>query len=505
MNKQIRSYFRAGYSGLFLTSYEEGRVEAELKAIADSIEFRLYCWDIKNGLMGPVGQEPVPSFSDTQDPLALLEHMNKLPERSIILAKDFHMFVAEANPMMIRAVKEALSIARTSLRRFVILGCRFSLCPELEKEFTAVEFALPSREELKGVIGTIATSAGLLLNGNTDAIIDAASGMTTMEAADAAALAVIESDPDHKEIAPSIVAREKAGVVRKNGLLEIVDYSQGIASMGGCQNAKDWITKRRLSFSKEAKAFGLPVPRGILLVGPPGAGKTHFCKITANVFNVPLLKLDGGKIFGSLVGESERNLRSVIATAEAVAPCVLLVDEIEKAFSGSKSSGQTDGGTSARVFGTFLQWMNDKTAPVFVVATANDISQLPPEFVRKGRFDELFFVDLPDKDERVDIFRIHIAKKQRDPAAYALESLSDATEGFTGAEIEAVVSEALFSAFDEGTQMTDQHILSAVEATVPLSKTMAQTIESLRAWSVGRARRASLVKKVTVKSGRKLV
>jgi AAA+ superfamily predicted ATPase len=516
--EKLRNYFRAGYSGVYLTSYEEHRVEAELAAVASEISFDLYTWTCTDSLVGPMNKmedgKPVkPSTYMDNDgqplsPVGVLDMMIPkdgkpvLPEKSIILAKDFHLFVAEANPVLIRKVKDALDVGRSTNRRFVILGCNLKLTPELEKEFTPVEFTLPTREELGAVAKEIADSAGIPMNGNTDAIKDAACGMTTTEAADAFALAVVETGKT--DIPPSIVAREKCTCVKKSGLLEVVESRDSISDVGGNQGIKDWIGKRKKSFTKDAKAFGLPVPRGLLLVGIPGCGKTQFAKVISTELNVPLLKLDAGRIFGSLVGESERNLRSVIATVEAVAPCVLMVDEIEKGLSGSKSSGSTDGGTSARVFGTFLQWMNDKTSPVFVVATANDISQLPPEFLRKGRFDELFFVDLPDKDEREDILRIHIGKRQRKPDEFDLPDLAESTQGFTGAELEAVVVEGLFNAFDKGQELSTQDMAQAIANTVPLSRTMASQVEALRQWSTGRARRASANKTEQLHKGRKL-
>lgn len=503
VNSRLKSYFKAGYAGLFLTSYEEQRVEAEIKAIADTIGFKVYVWTITDSLMGPVGAESMAKWNNKDgeplSPIELLEEMHKvLPEKSIIIAKDYHLFTQDPNPVLIRKMKDSLGLCRNTNKPFVILGCRFALMPELEKEFTVVDFALPDRTQLLEVMQGTAKSAGIELNGNTEPLLDAASGMTTIEAADAASLAFVESGGtklDHE-----VVAREKSNVVRKSGILEIIETQEKLEDLGGCENAKGWIMKRRHAFGKEAKAFGLPIPKGILLVGIPGCGKTHMAKIISSVLNVPLLKLDGGKLFGSLVGESERNMRTAIATAEAVAPCVVMVDELEKAFSGTKSSGSTDGGTTSRVFGTFLQWLNDKTKPVFVVATANDVSQLPPEFLRKGRFDELFFVDLPTPAEREAIFAIHIHKRQRDPKNFDLPMLAEATDGFTGAEIEAIVTEGLFAAFDEGTELRDRHLVEAAGATIPLSRTMAAQIEGLRNWSQGRARRASEPKQVRVTS-----
>jgi SpoVK/Ycf46/Vps4 family AAA+-type ATPase len=272
--------------------------------------------------------------------------------------------------------------------------------------------------------------------------------------------------------------------------------------IGGLQVLKSWLLTRKEAFSERARTYGLPVPKGLLIVGVPGTGKSLTAKATANVFGVPLLKLDAGRIFGSLVGQSESNLRSAVQTAEAIAPCVLWIDEIEKGFAGSKSSGSSDGGTSARVFGSFISWMQEKTAPVFVVATANDVTQLPPEFLRKGRWDELFFVDLPNQEEREAIWRLQIAKFGRDPAEFDSHQLARETEGFTGAEIESVFSEALFTAFELNAEPTDLTIAGVLTTFVPLSKLMNEQISGLRRWAVGRAKVATAP--VMERHGRKL-
>ena len=291
---------------------------------------------------------------------------------------------------------------------------------------------------------------------------------------------------------------------KKIGLLEIIETKESLNSIGGLDCLKDWLVRRKDAFSQRAISYGLPALKGLLILGLPGTGKSLTANATAAVFNVPLLKLDAGKLYGGLVGQSEANLRSVIQTAEAIAPCCLWIDELEKGFAGSKSSGQTDGGTSARVFGSFLSWMQEKTKPVFVVATANDVSQLPPEMLRKGRFDELFYVDLPDDTERESIWRIVITKHRRDPNDYDLRQLSRITEGLTGAEIEAVYLEAMFAAFERSKEPTDLDIASVLNGFVPLARLMAEQIEGLRKWSCGRARPATSVSSACERKLRKL-
>lgn len=500
----LKFYIKSGKAGLYLTTFEETRAEAEMKSVASELRFRLYSWSLTQGLIC-VSDNPPTLIPDTVDPVEMLDNFQKLPLKSIVLARDLHMLLGDANQpnaLLIRKIKDAIKVGTVSNRVLMTVGCRFVSIAELEKEWAVVEFKLPDKESLNMVLTTLAESAGIELDGNRDPILEAGAGLTTQEFSDAVAMSIAECG----EIRPEIVSREKANTVKKNGILEIIETDITAADVAGLDIGKGWITKRKLAFTPKARKFGLPTPKGVLFVGIPGSGKSLIGKATASILGVPLLKLDAGKLFGSLVGQSEENLRTVIQTAEAVAPCVLFVDELEKGFSGSKSSGQTDGGTSARVFGTFLNWMNDKTSPVFVFATANDISQLPPEFLRKGRFDELFFVDLPDIDERAAIWQVHISKHGRKPDAYDIKTLSDRTEGYTGAEIEAAVNEGLYAAFGESDgdgELEDRHMLEAVKNTVPLSRTMAPQIDALRTWANGRARRASAVKDA-VTQGRKL-
>jgi len=483
MQTQIINYVRAGYPGLYILSYEEQRVEAELKAVAEAACFGLHTWSITEGIIDCTHRQ----VGGCIDPLEMLDAFTKLPEKSILVVSDLHLFLAEPNPVLFRKIKDVLLMAKASSRVLIMVGCQLKLPPELEKELTVVEFKLPDREQLRTVLNGIGESARIEFKANIDAILDAASGLTTIEAENAFALSVVEA----RELLPQIVASEKAATIKKHGILEIIDATTDLDDIGGLELLKSWLTKRKDAFGERARQYGLPTPKGCLIIGIPGTGKSLTAKASANILGVPLLKLDAGKIFASLVGESERNWRNAIQTAEAVAPCVLWIDELEKGFGGSKSSGQTDGGTSARVFGSFLQWLQEKTAAVFVVATANDVSQLPPELLRKGRFDENWFVDLPGPEEREAIWRIQISRRCRKPDDYEIVGLAKASDGFTGAEIEALYTEALFAAFETGHEPDDLLIAQLANETVPLSKMMATEIQGLRQWAQGRARRAS--------------
>lgn len=483
MRDQIRNYIQAGYPAVYLVSSEEQRVEAELASIAKELGFKLNIWSLTTGVI----ELETGATRGGQDTVEAMDVFAGLDEKSLLVCRDFHMFLADPNPLLFRKIKDVLAVAKTKNRVLIIVGCQLKLPPELEKEIVVVEFSLPDRDTLKQVLSGLATSAGKELNGHTEAILDAASGLTVQEAENAFALSLIET----KDFDPILIAREKAQAVKKSGILELVDVKESLDSIGGLDVLKGWLVKRRRAFSKEAKAYGLPTPKGLLMTGIPGTGKSLTAKATASNFGVPLLRLDAGRLFGGLVGQSEANIRSVIKISEAIAPCVLWLDEVEKGLSGSRSSGMTDGGTAARVFGSFISWMQEKTAPVFVVATANDVTQLPPELLRKGRWDDLFFVDLPNEDERKEIWNIQIAKHGRDPKDFDIRMHAKSTAGLTGSEIEAVFVDALYRAFDAEMEPTDLTIAEVLTDFVPLSKTMAEQIRGLRDWAQGRARFAT--------------
>ncbi|MHC4362351.1 MAG: AAA family ATPase, partial [Planctomycetota bacterium] len=270
------------------------------------------------------------------------------------------------------------------------------------------------------------------------------------------------------------------------------EAKEDLSSVGGLDALKSWLVKRSVAFTDRAREFGLPAPKGVLLLGVQGCGKSLMAKTISNTWQLPLLRFDVGRVFGSLVGSSEQNMRRAIKVAESVSPVVFWIDEIDKAFRGSRGSGaSTDSGTSARVFGTFLTWLSEKDKPVFVVATANDVSLLPPELLRKGRFDEIFFVDLPAFAERKEILRIHLAKRKLDPSAFDLDALAYASAGYSGAEIEEAVISALFDIFYGKQKMTTGRLLESLRQTVPLSKTMSEDVDGLRKWAEGRARAAT--------------
>jgi SpoVK/Ycf46/Vps4 family AAA+-type ATPase len=489
MQNQLTTYLQAGYPGLAVISSEEARAEAEIAAACTSLKRRLHAWSSTEGLVD-TKEGRVTACPDPLDALQLLDSMFAADSpRHVVLLRDLQLHLDQSDPMLIRRIKDILRVAKGNGHALILLGCRLKLPPELEHEITHVDFSLPGLAGLGTVLDGIIKSAKLknVHEVVRESALQSALGLTTTEAENAFALSVVETKGiDHK-----IIAREKARTLKKNGLVEVVEATTSLDDIGGLGLLKDWLVRRGGAFSASAKAYGLPAPKGLLIVGIPGTGKSLTAKATAGAFGLPLLRLDMGRVFGGIVGQSEANLRSVIQTAEAIAPCVLWIDEIEKGFSGSQSSGSTDGGTSSRVFGSFLSWMQEKTKAVFVVATANDVSKLPPEFLRKGRFDEMFFVDLPDALERAQIWDIVIKRHGRRPTDYDTVVLARACEQFTGAEIEAVFIDAMHEAYAEGKEPGPKEILEAMSNTVPLANLMDGQISALRHWAKGRAREAA--------------
>lgn len=487
MLNRITHYIKAGYPCLYLVSHEEQRIERTIAEAATATQRLLFAWDIVKGRHDIAAG----TVEDIDDPLEILTSVQTMPENSLLLLRDFHLFLSTDFPAyahLVRRFKDACIQAKARGITLLILAPELKIPVDLTKLITPVEFALPDHAALDIVLRSIADSADIALPEDTSAILSSASGLTTMEAEDAFSLSVVENG----QIAPEVVAREKSNAVKKNGLLTLVETQETMDKIGGLDILKEWIIKRRMAMSKEARDYGFPLPKGVLMVGIPGCGKSLTAKATAAGLGIPLLQLDCGNIFGSLVGESEKNLRSIFQTAESIAPCVLWLDEIEKGMGGN--AGDTDGGTSARVFGSFLQWMNDKTKPVFVVATSNDISKLKPEFLRKGRFDEIFFVDLPNIKEREEIWSVQIKKRGRNPEHYDLPRLAAITENCTGSEIENLYIDAMYNAVERGgfeTEPTEDDVEAALKSFVPLAKTMEQQFTALRDWASSKARPAT--------------
>ncbi|MCX6921636.1 MAG: AAA family ATPase, partial [Verrucomicrobia bacterium] len=419
-------------------------------------------------------------------------------EPAIFLFKDFHPFLTPKDFAIIRRLKDIALHLKNSRKTIVLISPVMQIPAELDKEITVINLPPPGKEDLASVLDEAvqdlrdSQKVEISLDGEgRERLLQAALGLTLGEAENVFAKIIIKNLRLSAEDVNEVFA-EKQQIIRKSGLLEYYAAEEDFASVGGLAVLKDWVTKRAVAFTAEAHAFGLPAPKGVLLLGVQGCGKSLCAKAVSRLWQLPLLRFDMGRMFGSLVGSSEENVRRAIAVAESIAPAVLWVDEIDKAFAGSQSSGVTDGGTTARVFSTFLTWLSEKSSPVFVVATANDVSQLPPELLRKGRLDEIFYVDLPLDEERAEIFRIHLAKRNRNPEEFDLPALVAASQEFSGAEIEAAIISALYDAFYAKRELATSYVFTALSQTVPLARMMAEKVAEQRNWAIGRARNASV-------------
>ena len=492
---------RAYYPVLYLHSYEYYRTKQKIKGIVELLrregkKVNYYQWDCVYGLVQILPDKTEKRIERMQNPLEVLAYIlnsKKSGEKNIFVLDDINNHIERDEvKLMFRKIAEATN----NNTHAIILSSIYRLPAELEKYITVLQIPLPKRNELGEVLDIVAKQSKVELKTNLrNRLIDAALGMTSMEADLAYCLASVKDGFDDKS--PFTVSSEKEQIIRKSGILDYFPKNESLKDVGGMENLKEWLKKRQLAYDKEARDWGLKEPKGLLLLGVPGCGKSLIAKSIASSWNMPLLLLDVGKVFQGIVGSSEDNIRKAIATAEAVAPCVLWIDEIEKGLSGVQSSGATDGGVTSRIFSTILTWMQEKTAPVFVVATANNINQLPPELLRKGRFDEIFFVDLPSQKEKENIFSIHLQKNRQNVSSFALDILAQKAEGFNGAEIEECVKEAMFTAYVESQESNIApklqmiHILDAIKNTVPLSKTMEKQITDLRKFAVSRAKNAS--------------
>jgi hypothetical protein len=500
----LDTLIRARYPLIYLVSWEEQRLDAILQDVAQNHGKALLQWSVTRGLRRVSGARSMSISEQSRDPVEALAAISKLTEPSLVVLKDFHPFLDSAP--VVRAMRELAQDLKSTYTTVILLSPTLTIPVELEKEISVLDVPLPSFRDLYQLLKEIVT---VVRKGNkarveltkeqAEQIIKAAQGLTLSEAENAFAKAIANDGVLDKDDI-RLVLDEKRQVIRKSGLLEFVSVEQDLGHVGGLDELKGWLNGRTGAFGEPARKFGLPAPKGLLLLGVQGCGKTLTAKAIASVWALPLLRLDLGRIFSSLIGSSEENLRRAIKVAESVSPTVLWIDEIEKGLAGNAGSAITDSGVSARVFGAMLTWLQEKTAPVFVVATANRIDALPPELLRKGRFDEIFFIDLPSAAERRDIFHIHISRRRRDPAAFDLDALSTASAGYSGSEIEQAVIAGLYYAFAEGCELRQGHVMKAVQEAFPLSSTMGEEIGRLREWAKNRTRPASAEPRLTVVS-----
>ena len=495
--------FKARLPLLYLETSEEVRAVQALTAAAarQRTPRPVWTWSTATGLIHPT--EGV--VDGTTSPVRALDHAAHQADAGVFVFHDLHLhFGGEGRPgdaAIIRKTREtAVDFRHGEAARMLLITSPVRVIPpELDTLTTLIDFPLPSADELRALLDDmIETNRKVKVEASTDdreRLVHAALGLTMHEAENAYARAMVD-DGRLTTLDVEVVHDEKRQAVRKSGLLDFLDPGLDLDDVGGLGNLKRWLGRRQGSWLAKARDFGLPSPKGVLITGVPGCGKSLTAKATAASWGLPLLRLDVGRIFSGLVGSSEQNLRTAIATAEAVSPCILWVDEIEKGFSGV--SGSTDSGTSARVFGYFLTWLQEKTKPVFVVATANNIDQLPPEFLRKGRFDEIFFVDLPSLSERRMIWTIQLASRARDGNGLdavaadpsAIDRLAAASDNYSGAEIEQAVIAALYEAFAAGRPAETTDLVHAIENVIPLAVTQSEDVQAIRDWATVRAVRA---------------
>jgi SpoVK/Ycf46/Vps4 family AAA+-type ATPase len=482
---QLDLLIRARTPILWIRSLEEERVEALLEQAAQRLGGRtLLRWDFIEGL----GGAPNRSGEAARNPMAALACLDPLPpeQAAMLVLRDFHRYCEDAG--VCRRLRNLAASLRQAPRTLVITAPDWSIPRELEDSITLLDLPLPAAEEIRTLLSTIANASGHPLSpGVAEQLTAACHGLSEQRVRQLAARALARRGQLGEEDLAEVL-EEKRQAIAKSELLEYCPSEASPADIGGLEALKHWLEQRHMAFSEEAMRYGLPLPRGVLLVGPQGTGKSLTAKAVAHSWSMPLLRLDVGRLFAGLVGASEARTRDMIQRAEAMAPCVLWIDEIDKGFGGDSRS---DGGTSQRVLGTVLTWMAEKTSAVFVVATANGVDKLPAELLRKGRFDEIFLLDLPSAEERRAILDLQLGRR-RPRHTIPLDVLVDRTGGFSGAELEQTVIEAMHLAFAEQREFGEADLIAAASQVVPLSRTAREQLEALQSWARGgRARLAS--------------
>ena len=478
----LKSLVLSFHPVIVIETVEEDRVSGLLHNVAGDLHVAHFSWTITTGLQKLPGDEPI-ATQWTTDPFQLLSHIEGLSIEAVFHLRDFARHFE--TPQVVRQFRDLAKRFATTRSTLVLTGRTVELPDELEHQAVHYPLRMPGREELKPVVASVLRSLGgrrkvpvELEPDEFDSLLGALSGLTLNQARQAVAEAVIDDGRLDASDIPRVIDR-KAQLLRRDGVLEYYPAEDNPFALGGFEKLKEWLARARMGYTKEARALNLEPPKGILLVGVQGCGKSLAAKHIARDWKLPLLKLDTGRLYDKYVGETEKNLRRTLALAESMAPVVLWIDEIEKAMAQG-GAGSEDGGLSRRIFGTFLTWLQEKHADVFVIATANDLSSLPPELIRKGRFDEVFFVDLPTAEERRTIFRIHLAHRKQDPDAFDLDALLGASEGFSGAEIEQAVVAALYRALHDQRALDTEVVLAELNATVPLSVSRMEEVQALR-------------------------
>lgn len=485
VENEIQLMLSARFPMLWIVSPEEETAEEALCAVAIAKKAQIYFWDFARGWSD--------SNSAKGNPMQALERVVKAsPETgAIFVMKDLGTLIApgangQISSGQLPIVREIKNLAREiarDRRMLVILSDQLRLPAELREETTVVDFALPSIEEISELVDRLVGNKIKLAGEAREQLLKACQGLTRCRIARVLAKCLAQSGKVD-ETSIDAVIEEKRQTIRETGILEFIPHQSGLESVGGLENLKSWVKMRSHSFSDKAREYGLPSPKGLLLAGIQGTGKSLSAKTIAAEWKLPLLRLDVGRLFGGIVGESESRVRQVTKLAEAIAPVILFIDEIDKAFANITSGGDGDSGTSQRVFGTLLTWMQEKTAPVFVVMTANRPEVLPAELIRKGRIDEIFWVDLPSQTEREQIFQVHLKRVRSDRKNFDFKFLASRSKDFSGAEIEQVIYEGMQQGFSRGEEFCQGDLLDSIADCVPLAQIAQPQIEALKGWAV---------------------
>jgi SpoVK/Ycf46/Vps4 family AAA+-type ATPase len=483
-SKQLDAYFRSRSTLIVIATTEEERALDEVVAACAKTKRQCMRWDLALGLR-EAGSKPTRQM----DPKTLLETIGSTSGKVVYVLHDFHEVWRE--PGFKRQLKSLSQNLRSNEATVVVTIPKNEVPEELKNEAVIVDLPIPDEKDIDDLLSKITSGQNLevdLSENSRRKLVQAALGLTLAQARRAFGEALVSSN-GLTEDSIQFVLSQKKQVLRQSEALEFYSTNETMDNVGGLDQLKAWLRDRERAFSKEAVDYGLPSPRGVVLLGIPGTGKSLTAKMVSGLWQMPLLRLDVGALFGSFVGQSEERLRRAIHLAETVAPCVLWIDELEKGF----AQGGLDGGTSQRVFGSLLSWMQDKKAPVFIVATANDVSSLPPELLRRGRFDEIFFLDLPTQVEREEIIKVHLKKKRRKASNFDVPEIARSSAGFVGAEIEQAISDAMYLAFNDGERdITTQDVVASMKRLVPLSKSQREKIDQLQKWlREGRAQSAS--------------
>ncbi len=490
--RDLELLIRARHGLIWLDTPEEERANALLRYVASRLRVPFFTWTRSQGIRRGNAEDGI---YDTSEPVKAFRHIGASPLEGVYHVQGLVGSLPQKD-LLNAHIRDAAALMRDVRGAVVLTGTTDALPPVLREVTAHVTLPGPSDREFRQLLERIVRDLSArqdirvtLRKEDVSVLVGHLSGLTLMEAEKILTKAIVEDatlGPD--DIRHVVDAKRR--IVERDGLLEYYPVETAMAEVADLATLKDWLRKRKavVEAPDRARDFGLEFPKGMLLLGVPGCGKSLCAKAVANEWGLPLLKLDPSNLYNKFIGESESNFKRAMAAAERMAPVVLWIDELEKAFA---SGGGDDGGVSQRILGSFLSWMQDRRGDVFVVATANDIQSLPPEFLRKGRFEEIFFVDLPDSRTRAEVFRIHLTGRGKDVSGFDLASLARATDGFSGSEVEQVVVSGLYTAFAAGVEVDDSVLLSEVAATRPLSVTMAEKIDAMRSWAVGRAVRAN--------------